>query len=370
MAAGFPAGRRERPLRRDDRIRVPMALLDERLRNQVRQTVGLHHPRNSRCGILLRDLLQHDLRRIRQRRAANRLRRFGLLGRHVRPASLFQGFPQLLDHGMVRAHHHALRGRHPLQRTQRIFLLERIRRTLQLHCGRLPRLHQRGGRQHHGVLPHRADDAGADPRDAGRDMVSLPPRSGPRRPAERLALESGRRTGVHRRRAPRRLAAELQHPVSGQPERLCKRAAGQRTLQILRRIRQERTQLQAILHHRTRRAGRSLRPWDLRQHGRQPARRTLRRTRNPPQYRADYDREHECFVHGAFRQHEPSDARTRLALQAGTRLRPRIRDRQPHGARTGSRNPLAAALPRPEHHQAAEQCRHALHGCAAARKGL
>lgn len=38
-------------------------------------------------------------------------------------------------------------------------------------------------------------------------------------------------------------------------------------------------------------------------------------------------REHECFVHGAFRQHEPSDARTRLALQAGTRLRPRIRDR-------------------------------------------
>ena len=79
---------------------------------------------------------------------------------------------------------------------------------------------------------------------------------------------------------------------------------------------------------------------------------------------------YERFVHGAFRQHEPSDARTRLALQAGTRLRPRIRDRQPHGARTGSRNPLAAALPRPEHHQAAEQCRHALHGCAAARKGL
>ena len=276
MAAGFPAGRRERPLRRDDRIRVPMALLDERLRNQVRQTVGLHHPRNSRCGILLRDLLQHDLRRIRQRRAANRLRRFGLLGRHVRPASLFQGFPQLLDHGMVRAHHHALRGRHPLQRTQRIFLLERIRRTLQLHCGRLPRLHQRGGRQHHGVLPHRADGAGNRARDARGHVVSLPARHRARRQPHGLEVEGRGRSRLPRRAGGRRRAAPLQHPFPGQPERLRERTAGERALQVLRRLRQEQPRLRTVLPHAPRSRGRTLRARGVRQYGREPAPRTGR----------------------------------------------------------------------------------------------
>ena len=159
MVRSLPAGRRERFLRRDGRILFPLALHVERFAHQVQKTVGLHPPRPARGGVLLRGVLQHDLRRIRKRRPANRTLCTGLLGREFRPAALPARVPQPLDHGVVRPLHRRLRRRHHLQRHQRIFLLERIRRPLQLHRRRLPGLHQRGRGQHHGVLPRRADDA-------------------------------------------------------------------------------------------------------------------------------------------------------------------------------------------------------------------
>ena len=301
MVRSLPAGRRERFLRRDGGIHFPLALHVERFAHQVQKAVGLHPPRPARGGVLLRGVLQHDLRRIRKRRAANRPLCAGLLGRQLRTAALPARIPQPLDHGVVRPLHRRLRGRHHLQRHQRIFLLERIRRPLQLHRRRLPGLHQRGGGQHHGVLPRHSDDAGHRRRDAARDVVLLPQRTRADRMPERLEVESRNRTGLRRGAVRRDRAAELQHPFPGQRQRLRQRIAGQRTLQVLRRLRQEHARLRTVLPHASRSRGRSLRARGLPKHGRQPARRARRRGGDPPQHRADHHGEHERLVHGAVR---------------------------------------------------------------------
>ena len=301
-----------------------MALHDERLGDEIPQTVELHHPRNTRRGILLRDLLQHDIRRIRQRRTAGSLGHPRLLGRDVRPTALLPGIPQLLDDGMVRTDHHALRGGYRLQRDQRIFLLERIRSPLQLHRRGLPGLYQRGRGQHHGILPRTADVARDNRSDAAHHLVPFPPRPGAGRPADRMALEGCRRAGLYRSHATGGLAAAFQYPVPGQRQRLRERIASQRTLQVLRRVRQERTRLRTVLHHRARSQGRGVRTRCVRQHGRQPACRPQRGARDTAQHRTDNDREHERLVHGAFRQHQAADARARLALRPEPGVRPRL----------------------------------------------
>ena len=368
MARNIPVRGRERPLRRDRGLRLPVALHAERLAHQVHEAVGLDHPRPARGGILLRRVLQHDLRRIRKRRTPDRHVRPGLLGRQLRPAALpARGIPQPLDYGVVRALRRPLRGRHRLQRHQRIFLLERIRRPLQLHRRRLSGLHQRGGGQHHGILSGRPDDARHRRRHAAYHVVPLPPRPRTGRIPQRMAVESRRRPGLRRGAVRGDRPAELQHPLSGQRKRLRQRTASQRALQVLRRLRQELPRLRTILHHASRSRGRSLRPRRLRQYGRQPACGKRRGgVGNPPQHRARHHREHERLVHGAFRQHGVDHAGPRLALPAGHGLRPRIRHGQPHGARTGGRDAVAPALPRAEHHQTPEQRRNVLHGSPAA----
>ncbi len=82
------------------------------------------------------------------------------------------------------------------------------------------------------------------------------------------------------RRCSPRSAAELQHPLPGQRQRLRQRIAGQRTLQVLRRLRQEHARLRTVLPHASRSRGRSLRARGLPKHGRQPARRARRRRRS------------------------------------------------------------------------------------------
>ena len=118
MAPDLPAGRRERPVRPDRRILLPVALRDEPLGRQVPQTLGLSHPGGADGAVPLRQLLPHDLRRIRQRRAGHRLRPDGLLGRGLRPAALLQGVPTPLDRRVVRRAARLLRGRHRLQRRE------------------------------------------------------------------------------------------------------------------------------------------------------------------------------------------------------------------------------------------------------------
>ena len=328
----------------------------------------MDHPRAAHGGILLRRVFQHDLRRIRKRRAPDRHVRPGILGRQFRPAAFpARRIPQPVDHRVVRALRRPLRGHHRLQRHQRILFLERIRRPLQLHRRRLPGLHQRGGGQHHGVLPRRPDDTRHHRRHAAHHVVPLPPRSRPHRRAQRMAVESGRRPGLHRGAAGGGRPAEFQHPLPGQRKRLRQRTAGQRALQVLRRLRQKLPRLRTILHHTPRSRCRSLRPRSVRQHGRQPPHRTVRGgSGDSPQHRARHHREHERLVHGALRQHGVDHAGPRLALPAGNGLRPRLRHGQPHGARTGGRDAVASALSRAEHHQTPEQRRNALHGSPAA----
>ena len=214
MVRNLPPGRRERPLRRDRGIRLPVALHDEHLADEIHPSVGIYHAGRTHRSILLRGVLQYDLRRIRQRRAPNRNGRTGLLGRLVRPAALPARNPEPLDNGMVRADRRPLRGTHDIQRRERVLLLERVRRTLQLHRRGLPGLYERGGGQHHGVLPHRADGAGNRARDARGHVVSLPARHRARRQPHGLEVEGRGRSRLPRRAGGRRRAAPLQHPFT------------------------------------------------------------------------------------------------------------------------------------------------------------
>lgn len=140
MARHLPGGRPQRPLRRDDRLLPAVALSHHRLRTQIPASVGLDRLRGARSGPLLPALLQHPLPRIRQRRRARRPGNPRFLASELRPAALRSAAAAPLDPDLVFPPHDPLRGGDPLQRHQRIPLLERIRRPLQLHRRRLPRL--------------------------------------------------------------------------------------------------------------------------------------------------------------------------------------------------------------------------------------
>ena len=140
-------------------------------------------------------------------------------------------------------------------------------------------------------------------------------------------------------------APAVQHPIPAKRQHLCQRAASHRSLQVLRRIYEERTQLSAVLPDPTAERGRSQRTRDLREYRRQPAPHSRQPGYAAPQHRADHHREHERLVHAAFRLSGRDHAPPGLSLQNGDRFRTVFRHRQPHGAGTRSRYPLAPPCP-------------------------
>ena len=263
-----------------------------------------------------------------------------------------------------------LHGRHYPERRFRMVFLERIRRTVQLHRRRLPGLYQRSGRQHHGVLSGRSALRRRAAADRRMHLAAVQTGDPPCRGVRHLAMESGRIARLPAAHPGLLPAPAVQHPIPAKRQHLCQRAASHRSLQVLRRIYEERTQLSAVLPDPTAERGRSQRTRDLREYRRQPAPHSRQPGYAVPQHRADHHREHERLVHAAFRLSGRDHAPPGLALQNGNRFRTVFRHRQPHGAGTRSRYPLAAALPRTEHHQTSPQRQHALHGGRTPGEGL
>ena len=230
MGRRLRTGRPERPLRPDARLCLPVALPAHALEAEIRPPDGIRPARRIDGGVLLRRLLQHDLRRIRQRSAARRHDRAGLLGRQLRPAALRAAAATAVVEGMAGRAARDLRRRDPLQRRQRILFLERIRRALQLHRRGLSGLHERGGGQHHGVLPDRPAGDADRRADRRRHVVALPPRHPRRRGVQNRQVETRRLADLSGHGGRRPVDAALQHAVPDERQRILQRIAGQRTL--------------------------------------------------------------------------------------------------------------------------------------------
>ncbi len=231
LDADIPAGSTQRLVRHNHSLHIRLAVHASGHRGQVPPASRLHHLRPSGRTVLLHDIRTQHPARVRQRRASCRVDPYRTAGRSVRRQALFQARAPADDPLRLRAAAVDIRVRHSLQRHQRIYLLGRVRRALQLHCRRLPDLHQRGHRQHHGVVSdntarrHHARHYGS------RDMGAVPPRYTSNRPyGGGLALE-----GRHLARLPCRSRrslrpACLQHALAADAQRLSQRVAGQRSV--------------------------------------------------------------------------------------------------------------------------------------------
>ena len=327
MAENLPVGRRERLVRPYDRIRRTVALRLEYRPGQIRPAAGLHPLRHPFGRMDLRHVLQYDLRRIRQRGTPDRLDPLRLLGREFRTQTVPSPNTSGMETYLARRSDGTLHGRHYPERRFRMVFLERIRRTVQLHRRRLPGLYQRSGRQHHGVLSGRSALRRRAAADRRMHLAAVQTGDPPCRGVRHLAMESGRIARLPAAHPGLLPAPAVQHPIPAKRQHLCQRAASHRSLQVLRRIYEERTQLSAVLPDPTAERGRSQRTRDLRECRRQSAPHSRQPGYAAPQHRADHHREHERLVHAAFRLSGRDHAPPGLSLQNGDRVRTVFRHR-------------------------------------------
>lgn len=271
MAENLPVGRRKRLVRPYDRIRRAVAFRPEHRPGKYARPLGYILFGILSVAWIYVTFFNTIFDEYGSVVPLDRLDPLRLLGREFRTQTVPSPNTSGMEPHLARRLDGTLHGRHYPERRFRMVFLERIRRTVQLHRRRLPGLYQRSGRQHHGVLSGRSALRRRAAADRRMHLAAVQTGDPPCRRVRHLAMESGRIARLPAAHPGLLPAPAVQHPIPAKRQHLCQRAASHRSLQVLRRIYEERTQLSAVLPDPTAERGRSQRTRDLREYRRQPA---------------------------------------------------------------------------------------------------